>query len=635
MEGNALFFQKNLEYIKARYPHLMKEIENDNPVSGIAVEVCRAKNGMPVARLTKENRSMYANSIYDPELEAKRWAAKYINEESHSNIALCGCGFFYHLKEILNCGKFKKIICYEPCIDILKTCMHEIDLASMIDNQEVLLVAGNNPENMTAFGRYLQYMIMDIKFETLPVYQELFGEVIEKFQKDIWDEIRVVRVNMATLNRWVEPWLINAMNNLKYVIKSPGVRHFFNKFNGVPAIVVSAGPSLEKNIHLLQTIREKAVIICAGSSIRAMLKNNIKPHFLLAFDGSEINNKVYNDLDLKDVYLAYNFRMYHEVVERYAGKKIHLKLDTEQFSDMISFKSGGYEYGMIRGGFSCSHSSFDFAFRLGCNPIVLIGQDLCYNYNKRYADGQEESAQQFLDRNNLPPNSFMAKNIYGEDVVTDVEFQSFRIFFEKIIREHYHDKVEIINATEGGLPIAGSTDRKLADVIEQYCRREWGISKKIDQFYQQGRKELVRYGDKVLRIPREINILSEKAIAKVDEIIAKTESLRKYNFLEEFNLEKREAVFREFKKEYDEALNYREYEILLRDLRSSRITAYQIGIADLGAITDSETYDRKLQYWLNILSDTKKIFELIKEHNREIEKTGGEKNGAKLSGTGK
>ena len=613
-----MYFEKNLQYIRGRYPHLIKEIEGQGGASEVRVEICRSKNGLPVARLVKENRSIYLNSIYDPELEAKRWAARFA-DDPHSVLVLCGGGFLYHLKEILNTDKFKKVVCYEPCPEILKACLQEIDLESVIGNKDVLLVAGVNQEqNIYNIGRYLLYRIMNIKIETLQVYEEFFSAEIAEFERRNWDEIRVTRVNMATMNKWMDHWLINAIKNLKHTIHAPGVRHFFNKFNGIPAIVVSAGPSLEKNIHLLPAIKEKALIICAGSSIRAMLKNNVRPHMLLAFDGSEINVKVYNDLELNDIYLAYNFRLYHEVVDHYAGKKIHLKLNTEQFSDMITYKSGGYEYGAIGSGFSCSHSSLDLAFQLGCNPIVLIGQDLCYNFNKRYADGQEESAQQFLNGDKLPPNGLWAKNIYGEEVVTDMEFQSFRMYFEKTIRGFYHDKVEIINATEGGLAIEGTSNRKLAEVIGQYCQKDWQITRKLDKLYQQGSKELAKYGDKVLRIPKEIDILMERGINKITELISNVERLRKINFTEEFCLEKREAVLLQITNEFNSALNYKEYEILLIDLRNSRIAAYHIAIAELGEITDSKTYDRKLQFWLNVMYDTKRTFENIRDCNREL-----------------
>jgi len=49
--------------------------------------------------------------------------------------------------------------------------------------------------------------------------------------------------------------------------KSVHIKEYKSAFANIPAIVVSAGPALNKNVHLLKELYNKAVIISAGSAL--------------------------------------------------------------------------------------------------------------------------------------------------------------------------------------------------------------------------------------------------------------------------------------------------------------------------------------------------------------------------------
>jgi hypothetical protein len=349
-----------------------------------------------------------------------------------------------------------------------------------------------------------------------------------------------------------------------------------------------------------------------------MLKHGISPHIILAFDGNKVNAEIYNNLSFKDIYLFYSNRFYPESLQQFSGKKVHMKLDVESFSDMITYKSGGYEYGTIRSGFSVSHSALDLAFKFGCDPIVLIGQDLAYTGNKRYADGQITSSQQIIESGNIPLGCYITQDIYGEDVYTDPSFESVKIWFEQIIKDHYAGKAEIINATEAGLSIKGTVNRKLDEVIEEYCQKEAAITRKLSQCYQRGYKELNKFVSKISCIPSQIDFLMKEGIKKMDDLIYEIQELRKINFIEDSDFKGLDQRLAQINTEYEAVLNYREYEVLLLDLRVARVSANQVRIAKLGKIEDKEQYETKLQCWMNIFNETKIYLEHIRDCNQEL-----------------
>src|SRR3972149_4196464 len=68
-------------------------------------------------------------------------------------------------------------------------------------------------------------------------------------------------------------------------------RAYFSKGNpdltGLTSFVVAAGPSLEKNVHLLKTISPRGVIVCVDAAMRFLVQNGIYPEYCVSIDGSE------------------------------------------------------------------------------------------------------------------------------------------------------------------------------------------------------------------------------------------------------------------------------------------------------------------------------------------------------------
>ncbi|NLY74095.1 MAG: DUF115 domain-containing protein [Firmicutes bacterium] len=602
-----MIYEKNLNYIKAKYPHLLKELKGKPDSNGITLEINSSRNGLPVARIIKDQRKVYLNSAYDPELEAERWVERHAGDKSA--LIFCGGGFLYHLKAVLRLGCYQRVVCYEPSPAILKACLHEVDLSEI--KGDYLLLAGNNyGECAGLVSQYLMYLILDSDLVVLPPYQDIFPDEIGAFQNILRESVRINRANLATANHFGEKWVSNAIKNLPTIINSPGVKHFFNQFNGIPAIIVSAGPSLEKNIHLLNDIKDKAVIICAGTSIRAMRKFGVSPHFLVAFDGTDYNKKIYANLDLDDICLIYNYRFNDAALSYFGGKKVYMKLDTETFSDFLSLKLGNYEFGTVRSGFSVAHPSVDLAIKFGCSPVILIGQDLAYTGDKRYA---ESLYQKVIDRNKLPPNCFITKDIYGQDIVTDKQLDSFRVLFELMVSEYYRDK-KIFNATEGGQPIKGVPNHKLADLIDEYCRKERGISRKIDELYDLGLKTIRRGHAGSENIIGQIRTMSRQGVLKMDLLWDRVQGLRHLNQTEGAFQDKIDSALKDIADEYGAFITTKEWRLFLKDLQDWKIAPNQIAIANLGKVRTKEGFDGKLQHWSNIIGETKKYLDYVFKH---------------------
>src|SRR5690606_30787893 len=76
----------------------------------------------------------------------------------------------------------------------------------------------------------------------------------------------------------------NLLKNFRYLSKSFQAESLKGCFQGIPAIICGAGPSLTQALPVLSECKEKALLIAGGSTITALSKNGILPHLSLAVD---------------------------------------------------------------------------------------------------------------------------------------------------------------------------------------------------------------------------------------------------------------------------------------------------------------------------------------------------------------
>ena len=54
--------------------------------------------------------------------------------------------------------------------------------------------------------------------------------------------------------------------------------------------------SLDKNVHFLAQVQEKAVIIAVDTVLPTLLKNGIRPHFLTSIDPNNLTYEKFSDV---------------------------------------------------------------------------------------------------------------------------------------------------------------------------------------------------------------------------------------------------------------------------------------------------------------------------------------------------
>jgi hypothetical protein len=484
----SLIYRKNARLLQRYSPELFRDLEKASLPDNW--QVVQSRSGEPTVIVFTPDQEFALHSRYDPKREAETWAGS-INADAEMLVIL-GLGLGYHLETLRQLYPRKTILVLEPQLEAVKLAFATRDMSSLLKSGQFYLLVVPDPGDAAA---QLTAILAEnagkkISLEALPAYQRIYKEYWYHVCQEVTDRLRQRRVNWATTENFMYQWLHNYRYNFFSYINAPGVNRLFDSFAGRPAIIVAAGPSLEKNIHLLPSLKEKALILAAGSAIRVLEKNGIKPHLLVSFDPGEANYQHFVGFDGSDIPLVYAPVIFPRIIQEYKGPTLSCELNVSPFIEWFDEKIGDKKGSLISGP-SVANVCLDLAVKLGANPIVLVGQDLAFTNNKTHADGARH--QKSIDPEK--GKYIWVEDIYGGKVPTTTAFYSMLVWFEQYLRT-LEGKRLVIDATEGGARIRGTEVMTLQEVAGRYLQQEFApekiIAERIAGYSQPGPEQMRR-----------------------------------------------------------------------------------------------------------------------------------------------
>lgn len=521
---------RNLAYLQKNFPQLYENVKSySQEPSDLKIEACLTRDNSPNFKVSTNDLSIYLHSNYSPEKEAETLIRTF-DVETKDTLIILGFGLGYHLKKIARLYPNKNKLVIEPSLEVFAKALEHLDISEILGEKNIQVLLSDNPravydEIMFYFG---SGRFSSVDFIALPSYYRLFGQMWDEVKNQYIKFMRTFTVNVRTKAIWENAWLFNFFANLKQVPESADLTDFRDQFKGVPAIMVSAGPSLSKNIALLREVGDRAIIIAAGTAISVLQKENIKPHMMLGIDGSSKMSDVYNKVAWDDILFMYVLNLHYKSLDCYHGPKMYIRSNAEEQVQWLE-RSLNHSTPFVCSGGSCANVTMDFVKKLGCNPVILIGQDLAYTNMQTHADGHAYGQK-------VGPSNFnvkelkLTKDIYGNDLYTADHWMSMAYCFENYIAGMAKDNL-FINATEGGLPIAGTVNMTFRQAIDQFCKEDFGVKERISTLWEASRdenlslkKEIVKFAKMVSKEARKLSELSGKRlnlIAKIEKNIEK------------------------------------------------------------------------------------------------------------------
>ena len=292
-----------------------------------------------------------------------------------------GLGFGYLLEKIL---EETTAIClvYEPVSIILETTLKiRPELKLILENPRVFFM-----QDMLSIPQIIQdKKLNDISFTIHRPYNDLFPDQFVEVKDQIVVGIRRYEVGNSTLLRFGKIWTKNFFRNMHRYFKSQKLIPYLGWASQKPAIIVAAGPSLEAALPFLQKQGNQALLIACDTALPMLLQAQINPDFVVTVDPQEKNSLYLRYSANKDHILIADPAIHDSTFEGYKDQNIIL-MDSV-FPLYAPFEGFWGHCGLLASGGSVSTSAFDFARKIGSDPIIMVGQDLSFTKKKTYSSG--------------------------------------------------------------------------------------------------------------------------------------------------------------------------------------------------------------------------------------------------------
>jgi len=388
-------------------------------------------------------KNRYVHSKYDPIKEAERIIVQY-PQIKHSNlIIILGAGLGYVIEKIFELKKNISVIVIEP----------EKFFGEYIKNRfpdYPLKIFINEPPDTIIEFFSKNIVITDIKnivFIQNEALNQIYNEYFDKIKVSILEHFKREIAEITTDAYFSELWFKNTIRNLKNIKHFSFLKDYKNFFKDATAILISPGPSLEKNLKLLKN--KNLYKFAIAPAVNLLIKNNIVPDFIITSDAN-----FYNILHLKPYIKESGLTLITELCVRPAilshwKGKIILFDHNLPISRIIKYVVG--EIGYIPMGGTVSVSCLFVLKYMGFKNVYLLGQDFRYINFKTHCKGTGYELYDITRINKFKTllncnYAYIKENkieYIDNDWLTDEKMKMYKNWLEKIIGEF--KEIEIKN----------------------------------------------------------------------------------------------------------------------------------------------------------------------------------------------
>ncbi|MBC2984310.1 motility associated factor glycosyltransferase family protein [Campylobacter jejuni] len=367
---------------------------------------------------------------------------------------------------------YKHLFVFESEIELFILALSTIDLSEELCSGKIYLV--DIEEERVDIQLLILFDMKDM-FEYLSLYEMFVNNVYyKKFYEDVWhkaDELREknIKVVIRNLNSSLcigFECYSHLLQNIPSMLESIPFQRILserkNKFEN--AIVVSAGPSLAKQLPLLKAYQDKAVIFCADGALSMLEKEGIIPDYVTNLDFTDLAMKFFQNKENKTSLNMLSCATHPSLVHFLDNKSVVLR------DDPLYQRFNLNDFGYIDTGTHVSHFSYTLALALGFKNIIMIGQDLAFDeegnsHSKGFDFGEKFSGEENIDKLKVP--AYAGKG----EVLTHITWNDYRIKLEYLFACN-DQKAKFYNATEGGARINFTEELSFKECCEKLLTKE-------------------------------------------------------------------------------------------------------------------------------------------------------------------
>lgn len=497
------FFQSNLDAMRATHPEQAKTLADVAPKLHGRLYPVRPKTeaylDVDAPSPMGSSQRLYGNQSPHDVLAA--WVQETrITEHALDSVVVIGGGLGDHIEVLRKHLRSHAVLAWvEPDALLFMTAFANRDLRGVLEDPRVHLFIGSPAmKAVDSIGNELswnRFLVLSSATVIHPMIQRGNPTFVENFLKRWTDSLERETLYRRARVQSGEPVVMNTLANSGAIVTHPGIKRLFHHWGSVPAALVAAGPSLNDSVDALREYRDSMLIACVNTAYPVLRRAGIEPDLVITMDHQERNRKSFEgEAPAPHTWLVADPRIHPAIPEAF-GERVFVaswRTTTETLGAPaplhavpVPERSGNSIYdwlqkalerkGDIFGPGSVAVAGFHVLARMGCEPIVLVGQDLAFNEDQAYASGT------IFDDKSLPRDqkgTHRVAGVDGGDVSTSETLYLYRQLLEHEIKRF---GITVYNASRGAV-IAGSVNARMENILPELPPMPFRVSSMLQSF---------------------------------------------------------------------------------------------------------------------------------------------------------
>jgi len=456
--GQSEQFRNNLDALDRFHPGAAKVIRQAPPRPPGAITTSRLPNGFWEVRYRRPGDStsfLLADPRYQPPAR---------DEEDQASLYFLvgwepgfqGAAFVHDMPDK------NRVVIIEPQPWLFRISLELLDLSHILSRPCLDIFLGDEAELRNILARE------EAALRALPAHlrvqqqlARLFPDLYQPLANSLSEQVRSFAGSLSTAELKGENLFANTLENLPALERSPNIGQLANAFQGEPCVCVAAGPSLTKNIQALAEHGKKHLVLGVDTAATVLFDHGITPHLLCSIDPIPASlAKLAPVLDrTHESPLVWAPETFPETLRQYPAQvRFVAPAANDLFNTYLQEAVGDFH--RFPGVISVFFLAFHTAQLLGCDPIILVGLDLALVGDQDHAAGAPVSWPDAHKRQRLPVPGWA-----GGSVETIPVLQAQILRLEELITP---DNRTVIDATEGGAKIKGTTTMPLVEALARF-----------------------------------------------------------------------------------------------------------------------------------------------------------------------
>lgn len=422
-----------------------------------------SREGLPTLAVAHGGSLTYLHSRVSPSRERHSLLAEF-KPERYDLLIVLGVGLGYHLLPLAGEKTgFRRIL----LIDILPGIEAEIlcnTATSCILNPESRLVSGSTIDEIEPIvddflsagaERGIQLIEHPASIRLFPEYYGSIREIVRR-------AVDRFGGNTATRTAFGRRYLSNAILNITALERSKPVSSLYNRFKGIPGVVVTSGPSLDRVLPHLKKFRSRVALIAVDSAVSSLIGAGITPDIAVSIDPQQHVCEHFAPAWPDTIACVFSTTSYPLAPRRRPG---FISLNTHPLSQLLEELRPGAIGSIDSLTGTVAGDAVLLAHRLGLTPIALAGFDFCFPGHVIYARNtayQRRFTLYFQDRFSPVETrnfTYIMKSSGGyliDGRFSRRSFETYRSSIESLLRRESMHNVHRLEST--GIPLEGALD---------------------------------------------------------------------------------------------------------------------------------------------------------------------------------